>query len=424
MANSEAKYPAGLRILVILALVTVIGFGLYQVRDWVAPVFLALTLVLTVRPMHRGLMRHHVPHWVSAVLTLLVIAVVLIGIMTLTMWSVTGFPALVESYSDRFEGYMADVFAWLESLGLSSNSVEDQVMNALSPSTIVGALTQLLTSVMNVGSFVGVLAFALFFLTIDSLRTSQRFSLAGHFAPDLTASLARFEGAVREYWIVATVFGAVVSVIDYFILVILHVPLAAGWSLVAFVTNYIPNVGFIVGVLPPALVGLLHSGWSTAVWVIVLYTVVNVVIQGLVQPKIVGDAVGLSTIVTFISLVFWTTVLGPIGSILAVPLTLFAKALLVDSSPRTRWLDAYLAGESDVAKRLRSGVYEGLPALSAAGDAVDAAAPVPADAAVAGAMAARGRVRNGTARAGTGGSTSSSHAMETPPTLGTPPTQN
>ena len=116
--------------------------------------------------------------------------------------------------------------------------------------------------------------------------------------------------------------------------------------------------------------------------------------------------------------------LGPIGSILAVPLTLFAKALLVDSSPHTRWLDAYLAGESDVAKRLRSGLYEGLPALSAAGDAVDTATPVPADAAAAGATAARGRVRNATARAGTGGSTSSSHAVETPPTLGTPPTQN
>ena len=76
---------------------------------------------------------------------------------------------------------------------------------------------------------------------------------------------------------------------------------------------------------------------------VVAYSVINLVIQSLIQPKFVGDAVGLSVTLTFLSLVFWTFVIGPLGALLAVPLSLFAKALLVDADPDSRWLDPLIA---------------------------------------------------------------------------------
>jgi predicted PurR-regulated permease PerM len=75
-----------------------------------------------------------------------------------------------------------------------------------------------------------------------------------------------------------------------------------------------------------------------AILVIVAYSVINVVIQSLIQPKFVGDTVGLSATLTFLSLVFWSYVLGPLGALLAVPLSLFTKALLVDADPSSGWL--------------------------------------------------------------------------------------
>jgi predicted PurR-regulated permease PerM len=74
----------------------------------------------------------------------------------------------------------------------------------------------------------------------------------------------------------------------------------------------------------------------------VIYGALNFVLQSLVQPQFVGDAVGLSPTVTFLALVFWAWLLGPLGAILAIPATLLAKALLVDNDPRARWADALI----------------------------------------------------------------------------------
>jgi AI-2 transport protein TqsA len=80
--------------------------------------------------------------------------------------------------------------------------------------------------------------------------------------------------------------------------------------------------------------------------VIAVYSVINVVIQSIIQPKYVGDAVGLSTTLTFLSLVFWAWVIGPLGALLAIPLTLLTKALLLDIDPSSRWLSALISSGS------------------------------------------------------------------------------
>jgi AI-2 transport protein TqsA len=139
------------------------------------------------------------------------------------------------------------------------------------------------------------------------------------------------------------VFGLIVALADVAALYWLDVPLPWLWGLLSFITNYIPNIGFVLGLIPPALLALLQGGVRQAVLVIVAYSVINVMIQSLLQPKFVGDAVGLSVTLTFLSLVFWTFVIGPLGALLAVPLSLFAKALLVDADPDSRWLDPLIA---------------------------------------------------------------------------------
>jgi len=91
------------------------------------------------------------------------------------------------------------------------------------------------------------------------------------------------------------------------------------------------------------LLALLDGGWMLALWVIVIYSVINFVIQSVIQPKFVGDSVGLTTTVTFLSLIFWAWVIGPLGALLAIPLTLLCKSLLLDIDPSTRWTDVLIS---------------------------------------------------------------------------------
>jgi predicted PurR-regulated permease PerM len=108
--------------------------------------------------------------------------------------------------------------------------------------------------------------------------------------------------------------------------------------MLAFVTNYIPNIGFVIGVIPPALLALLTDGWVTALWVVVGYSLINFTIQEFIQPKIVGDSVNLAATVTFVSVFFWTWVIGPLGAILCIPLTLFVRTVMLEPYESTRWL--------------------------------------------------------------------------------------
>jgi predicted PurR-regulated permease PerM len=139
------------------------------------------------------------------------------------------------------------------------------------------------------------------------------------------------------------VFGLIVAGLDVLALLILGVPLALVWGVLSLITNYIPNIGFVLGLIPPALLAFFEGGWELSLWVVAVYSVINLVIQAVIQPKIVGDAVGLSATLTFVSLIFWGWVLGPLGALLAVPMTLLAKSLLIDIDPSTRWADPLIS---------------------------------------------------------------------------------
>jgi predicted PurR-regulated permease PerM len=171
----------------------------------------------------------------------------------------------------------------------------------------------------------------------------ERLGVIRETRPHIADGLANFATRVRKYWIVTTVFGFIVAVLDVIALAIIGVPLFVTWGVLAFVTNYIPNIGFILGVIPPALIALLDGGVGSAVAVVVAYTVINVVVQTIIQPRFTGDAVGISATVAFVSLIFWAYVLGTLGALLAVPATLFLKSVLLDNSVPASWVNALVS---------------------------------------------------------------------------------
>ena len=130
----------------------------------------------------------------------------------------------------------------------------------------------------------------------------------------LAASLQSFAHGTRTYLVVSTIFGLIVAVIDTLFLWLIDIPAPLLWGLLAFVTNYIPNIGFVIGLVPPALLALFEGGVTRMLIVIAVYSLVNFVIQSIIQPKYVGDAVGLSGTITMISLVFWGWVFGALGA--------------------------------------------------------------------------------------------------------------
>ena len=141
----------------------------------------------------------------------------------------------------------------------------------------------------------------------------------------------------------ATIFGAIVAFCDVIALWILDIQYAWLWGLLAFITNFIPNIGFIIGLVPPTIIALLDQDVATAIIVVVVYCVLNFVIQTIIQPRVVGATVGLSPTLSFLSLIVWATILGASGAFLAIPLSLLVKSLLVDADPEHDWVAPLLS---------------------------------------------------------------------------------
>ena len=237
----------------------------------------------------------------------------------------------------------------LARFGVDQSALFGQISQAMDTGRIVMVAQGLLAQITNFGSILSVMALTVIFLMFDMSRIEVRAQALTILKPGIAGALADFAGAVRSYWLVSTVFGLIVAVFDVIALGFLGVPMAVTWGVLSFITNYIPNIGFFLGVIPPALLALVDSGPWTALWVVVAYSVLNFVIQSLIQPKFTGDAVGLNTTTTFLSLLFWSQVIGALGTILAVPLTLFVKCVLIDSDSRSRWVGIFLsAGDNPV----------------------------------------------------------------------------
>jgi len=330
----------GETIAYLLAALTIGAVGLYLIQDLFAPAFFALTLVVTVRPLVSWMTRHRVPRVVAATAAILLIFTFVVLLFAALAVAVAQLVDTLPQYAPKFQAIWRQTETQLNGMGVDQSTVLKEVTDVLDTSRLVMVAQTVLGQLTSASAMLGVMAMVVVFLMFDTAKIEIRTAALGVLKPGMASAMVSFCEAVRSYWII---------------------------------TNYIPNIGFVLGVVPPAILGLVDSGPWTALWVVLSYVAANFVIQSLIQPKFTGDAVGLNTTTTFLCLLFWSTVIGAMGTILAVPLTLFVQALLVDSDPRSRWVGIFLsAGDSPVRDpdELDQEVLDELDKLDLDGDGV------------------------------------------------------
>jgi AI-2 transport protein TqsA len=339
-----AGLPRGVVVLLGTACLVIVVGGMRVTSELIGPVFLALMLTVTISPIAIRMRAKGVPLWLAMVINVLAVYLLLLvlgGAMALSLGRLVD---LLPQYQQQFLDLRADIGNTLSNLGIDQTQVAAALDKATTPGQVVGVIEWLFGGIAGALSNTVFLLATLLFMCVDAIGFPARLAASGAQRPQVAGALREFAQGTRRYLWVTTVFGLGVAVIDTLALWALDIPLPFLWGLLSFITNYIPNVGFIIGVIPPALLGLLQGGLEKMIWVIVVYCAINFVIQSIIQPKVVGNAVGLSATVSFLSLIFWAWVLGPLGALLAIPLSLLAKGLLVDIDPSTRWLTPLVSG--------------------------------------------------------------------------------
>jgi AI-2 transport protein TqsA len=344
--ESGPVVPRGLVILLTIATMTVVVAGLRGISGLLGPTVLALILVIAVHPLRNWLAGRGAPGVVGSIVCILAAYGIILALAGALVFSVAELAHLLPQYQPQLDKTLDDTQSWLLSVGIDQEQIST-VLSNFDLQRLAGVATDILSGTLSLLSNLFFIAALILFFAIDGSWFPRLLESTPMTRAPVVGALRGFSQGTRRYLVVSTVFGLIVAAIDTLLLWALGVPAPLVWGVLAFITNYIPNIGFVLGLIPPALLALLAGGWTLMLWVIIGYSVINVVIQSVIQPKVVGDQVGLSASLTFLSLVFWAWVLGPLGALLAVPLSLLSKAILVDCDPDTAWLRPLISGRPD-----------------------------------------------------------------------------
>jgi len=331
------------RLLPTLAALVIIIAGVKTASALLVPFLLAIFIAIICAGPFYWLQQRRVP---SALALLLVVAAVMLAgllILTLVGTSINDFTRELPIYQEKLRTQTAALFDWLSKFGLQ---VSKQVLlDLFDPGAVMQYSASMLATAggMLTNSFLILLTVIFILLEASGMPAKLKAAL-----PDADNSLASFEKfttGVREYLAIKTFVSFATGVAVTFGLLLLGLDYALLWGLLAFLLNYVPNIGSIIAAVPAVLLAVVQLGPLQALFVAVIYLLVNVIMGNVVEPRMMGRKLNLSSLVVFISLVFWGWILGPIGMLLSVPLTMIVKiALEVNDS--TRWLAILLSSNA------------------------------------------------------------------------------
>lgn len=332
-----------------MAAFVVVIAGLKASSALVTPFLLAVFLAVICLPLLIWLEGKGVPELFS----LLVIIVALLGTWTLILvllGSALGdFAQNVPQYQDRLREIVGEAWALLAKYGV----VIDRSMleGVFDPGKLMGMLAGALNSFGGIlkNAFVILLLFSFLLLEAAGIPTKIRSIRAGR--KNALDSYDAIVKGINRYLAIKSVTSLVTGTVIFFFLQFQGVDFPILWGLLAFLFNFIPNIGSLLAAVPPVLLALVQFGFGQALVTAFAFLFVNTVIGSIIEPKIMGQGVGLSTLVVFLSLIFWGWVLGPVGMLLSVPLTMAIKIALTEYES-TRWIAVMLGSNREAAAGL------------------------------------------------------------------------
>jgi len=343
--DNNVKRTAKVPALLILASFIIVVAGMKAASSILVPFFLAVFIAVICAPPLFWLQRKGVPKVLA--LALILVTILIVGLLfgALIGPSLNDFLSSLPDYQERLSTHITALIGWLREKGI--NIPAKEVPRTLHPGWVMnlaGGIFSALSSVLTNG-FLILLTVVFILLEVADFPKKLRAVLKN---PERSLStIEKFSQDAKRYLVIKTLISAAEALVIWLWLLILGVDYPVLWGTLVFLLNYVPNIGSIIAALPAVLLALVQLGVGSALLTALGFVVANIVLGNLVEPKLMGKGLSLSTLVVFLSLVFWGWVLGPIGMILSVPMTSLVKIAL-ESYEETRGLAIMLGSGTEI----------------------------------------------------------------------------
>lgn len=318
MPDMLERLDRRLRYLLAGAALMIIAVGVREAQGPLSSLLFAGLITVAILPVFSGLRRRGVSAGIAVTLTVLLMLGTMLGILGFLGLAATNLVKVAPTYEDKVHGLWLSLSTALEARGIDPHGIASAEL--LQPGRVLALVVSLFANLGEVLSTALLLLIIVAFILVEMAAMKKDFLPTG-----LVALIAR---DVRQYLVITTVTGAGFAVAVYLLLLATGTDLAFVWAVVAFVMNFVPNIGIILTFIPPTLLTLLEFGWQRALVVLTGIIVLNFVVDNLIKPRFMSTGLDLSPLTGLVSLIAWSFLLGPPGALLAIPMTLVLKRVL------------------------------------------------------------------------------------------------
>jgi len=341
MNGSSNSIPA--KILIYSAAAVVLTVGMREISSILVTVFLSIFAALIFLSPARWLKKKGVPGTLSVVIVIALAVLIVFILGTVVLGAGIRFGNLVPLYQDRLIAIVNTLTPYIPSYeGFS-------IQNILRNLIVISAsfMISVLNGLFSTGTTVGIVLLTAAFLLIDAVNIPEKVRKETENQTELQIRLSKFGKSIFDYIIVRTETSLFESFAFTIVFLIIGVDFAVLWGIIIFILSYIPYIGLVLGAIPPAVLAFLQFGPVGFLGVIAGIIIVDIVSENFIFPSLAKKGLNLSPAFLFLSLLYWSFVLGPVGVLISVPLTVFVKIVL-ESFEDTRWIAGLMGPTEDL----------------------------------------------------------------------------
>lgn len=340
--TNATQFPRPAQFVLVSAALVIVIAGMHEAAPLLVPFLLSVFIAVLCLPPMQALQSRGVPEWLSLLLVVLLVLVAGILLGMLVGSSLDEFSNNLPLYESKVTHEWTQFILVLRDQGVLLP--RETIVSHFDPRSAMQMARVILAGFGNVlaNSFLIFLTVIFILLEAGSLKRKWNAISASRGGENTNTQFSRdFANKVRTYMSIKTWMSVLTGVLVALALWLLDVDYPQLWGVLAFMLNYVPNIGSIIAAVPAVLVALVQAGGIVALMTAGAYVVINAVVGNVLEPRFMGKGLDLSTLVVFLSLVFWGWILGPVGMLLSVPLTVTVK-LALDSKPETQWIGSLL----------------------------------------------------------------------------------
>ena len=340
--TEQKTISGGMRVLMIAAAFVIIIAGINQAQSALASFLVAFFLAVIGTPPVLWLERKRIPSVVAVLLVVAGMIAILLIVGGLVGTSLSKYSDSLPSYQQRIQDEVLTLDALLVKKGIRGTN--KMLLEYINPGAVMNLTAKLLTGLGSALKNIVLILLTVAFILLEASSFPVKLRAVLGDPQQVFPQFTRFVSDIERYVVIKTLISLATGILIGIWLSILGVEYPIIWGFLAFLLNYEPNVGSTIAAIPAVLLALIHLGIGSAVLATAGYMAVNFILDNVIETRLMGRKLGLSTLVVFLSLIFWGSLLGPVGMVLCIPLTMTLK-FACENNKDTQWIAVLLGPE-------------------------------------------------------------------------------